>query len=196
MHTFFDHKFKKQTVSIGPGEYYITDKDIIIQTVLGSCVAVCLYTDFDKFCGMNHFMLPGEIDEPDSSDYDSGRYGIYSMEILINSLLKSGVNKKHIKSKVFGGGNVIDFQSKIKNRVGDNNVKFILNFLQNENIPIVSEHLGGDNARKILFFQDDKRVLLKEIEKSEAFKTVKEEIAYNKNIINESKKSSNIILFD
>ncbi|HPO50125.1 MAG TPA: chemotaxis protein CheD [Spirochaetota bacterium] len=196
MHNFYDSKFKKQVISIGPGEYYTTNQDVIIQTVLGSCVAVCLFTEADDFCGMNHFMLPGDVSKNNIEDCDAGRYGMYSMEILINSLLKKGVDKKLIKAKVFGGGNVIDFKTAMKSRVGDNNVTFILAFLEEEKIPIVSNHLGGDNARKILFFQEDKRVLLKKINKTEAFNTVKEEIEYNKSIVSETTKKSNIILFD
>jgi len=141
-------------------------------------------------------MLPGDVSKNNIEDCDAGRYGMYSMEILINSLLKKGVDKKLIKAKVFGGGNVIDFKTAMKSRVGDNNVTFILAFLEEEKIPIVSNHLGGDNARKILFFQEDKRVLLKKINKTEAFNTVKEEIEYNKSIVSETTKKSNIILFD
>jgi chemotaxis protein CheD len=200
MHNFFDNKFQKQTISIGPGEYHISGENIIIQTVLGSCVAVCLFTDFDKFCGMNHFMLPGNVEEKPNDqgyDYDSARYGMFSMEILINSLMKKGLSKNKLKAKVFGGGKVIDFKT-IKSSIGDNNIKFILNYLEKENIPIISSHLGGDFARKILFFAENKKVLLKEISKTEAFTTAKEEIEYEKVLDSEIKKtqSSVITFFD
>lgn len=196
MHTFFDNKFKKNVVSIGPGEYYVSEENLIIQTVLGSCIAVCLYTDYDKISGMNHFMLPGENTYENDNDYDSGRYGMYSMEMLINSLQKNGVNRKYFKAKVFGGGNVINFQNTSQKTVGENNIKFILKYLEKENIPVISNHLGGEKAKKILFFVENKKVLLKEINKSEAFDTVKEEIKYNNSLIKETKKSSSIIMFD
>ncbi|OHD17312.1 MAG: hypothetical protein A2086_05325 [Spirochaetes bacterium GWD1_27_9] len=193
MHSFFDSKFQKKIISIGPGEYFVTKDDMVIQTVLGSCIAVCLFSDFDAYCGMNHFMLPGEASK--NNDYDSARYGMYSMEMLINSLLKSGVNRKHLKAKVFGGGNVINFKT-IKASIGENNIQFILNFLEKENIPIISNHLGGEHARKILFFSDSKKVLLKQISKTEEVETLREEIEYNKSLVQETKKTSNIILFD
>ncbi|OHD26580.1 MAG: hypothetical protein A2Y34_10330, partial [Spirochaetes bacterium GWC1_27_15] len=192
MHSFFDSKFQKKIISIGPGEYFVTKDDMVIQTVLGSCIAVCLFSDFDAYCGMNHFMLPGEASK--NNDYDSARYGMYSMEMLINSLLKSGVNRKHLKAKVFGGGNVINFKT-IKASIGENNIQFILNFLEKENIPIISNHLGGEHARKILFFSDSKKVLLKQISKTEEVETLREEIEYNKSLVQETKKTSNIILF-
>jgi chemotaxis protein CheD len=194
MHTFFDNKFGKSIVSIGPGEYYTSSEPLIIQTVLGSCISVCLFTDYDIIAGMNHFMLPKAKRDPSDIESDSARYGMNAMEILINTLLKSGVQRKHLKAKVFGGGNILGLDNQ-KDRVGDNNIQFILNYLDKENIPIISNHLGGSHARKILFFVDSKKVLLKEINKSEAFKTAKEELEYTKNIEKETQKS-NIILFD
>jgi len=192
-HEFFDSKFKKKVVSIGPGEYYVTEEDLIIQTVLGSCIAVCLFTDNGVTSGMNHFMLPGIAD---TERMDSLRYGIHSMEMLINSLLKLGIKKKDIKAKVFGGGNIIDFKS-TKNTVGENNIEFILDFLQKENLPIITKHVGGDNARKVLFFSFDKKVLVKEINKTEKDDTVREEAEYGKTITKkQEQQQSSIIWFD
>jgi chemotaxis protein CheD len=193
MHTFTDSKFKKRVVSIGPGEYYVTEEDLIIQTVLGSCIAVCLFTDNGITCGMNHFMLPGGSG---TETMDSLRYGIYSMEMLINSLLKLGIQKKDLKAKVFGGGNIIDFKS-IKNTVGENNIDFIFDFLKKEDLPVITKHVGGDNARKVLFFSVDKKVLVKEINKTEKDDTVTAEKEYSKTIVKkQQQQESNIIWFD
>jgi len=193
-HTFYDSKFKKKVVSIGPGDYYVTEEDLIIQTVLGSCIAVCLFTDNVITCGMNHFMLPGGSES--SETMDSLRYGIHSMEMLINSLLKLGIQKKDIKAKVFGGGNIIDFKT-TKNTVGENNIEFIFDFLRKENLPVVTKHVGGDNARKILFFSEDKRVLVKEINKTEKDDTAREETEYGKTITKkQEQQQSSIIWFD
>jgi chemotaxis protein CheD len=194
MHTFYDSKFKKNIVSIGPGEYYISEDDIIIQTVLGSCISVCLFSLSANLCGMNHFMLPGNKMVEDSFEYDSLRYGWYAMEILINSFLKNGINKNQLKAKVFGGGNVIDID-RTTSSIGDNNVKFVKMFLEKENIPIESQHLGGENAKKILFFDESKKVLMKMINKSDSFITIKEEIEYKKSLEKDPNKSD-IILFD
>jgi len=193
MHTFIDSKFKKKVVSIGPGEYHVTEEDIIIQTVLGSCIAVCLFTDGGITCGMNHFMLPGDST---TEKVDSLRYGAYSMEVLINSLLKLGVRRKDLKAKVFGGGNIIDFKT-TKNTVGENNIDFIFDFLKKEDLPIITKHVGGDNARKVMFFSLDKRVLLKEINKTETDDTVREETEYNRSISKkQQQEQSSIIWFD
>jgi len=108
--------------------------------------------------------------------------------------MKLGVKKNALKAKVFGGGNVLDLKN-VKKTVGENNVAFINSFLEKENIPIISSHIGGDYARKIFFFVESKKVLLKKIDKSKAFQTIKEESDYEKALIEEDKKKTNIILF-
>ncbi len=100
-----------------PGEYFVTAKDEIILTILGSCISVCLYDEVNKISGINHFMLPesrrsGEISNSnqfynDLYENPSLRYGSYSMELLINEMLKLGGQKKYMLAKVFGGGNVL-----------------------------------------------------------------------------------------
>ena len=67
---FFDHHFQYNAVKVLPGEYYVSHEDLVIMTVLGSCIAACLWDSRMRVGGMNHFMLP----EGDSLDV-SGRYG-------------------------------------------------------------------------------------------------------------------------
>ena len=193
MYKFYDKKFSKDSVYISPGEFHVTDSDMIIQTLLGSCISVCLYSDYTNLVGMNHFMLPKMVDPNTFTQSTSGRYGMYAMEVLINSFIKMNIEKNQLKAKVFGGGNVIDLV-RHQDGVASNNIKFIINFLDDEKIPIISSHLGGSKARKILFFSSSKKVLLKEISKSEENKAVQEEVAYQDKIIAETKKTSVIML--
>jgi len=65
MNSYYNSKFKKVIVNIDMGEWFVSDQDVIIQTILGSCISVCLYADHTNFAGMNHFMLPGKISETD-----------------------------------------------------------------------------------------------------------------------------------
>lgn len=195
MNEYFDKKFNKKVVYIAPGEYYSTDNDIIIQTLLGSCISVCLFSDVTNFVGMNHFMLPTTSDVDNFTLTSSGRYGMYAMEVLINSFLKKGIKKKMLKAKVFGGGNVIEV-TRLHDGIASNNIKFIINYLDKENIPILSSHLGGSKARKILFFTHSKKVLLKEISESETRLAVRDEKKYQTKIVKEEKKHNNIFLFD
>ena len=146
------------------GEHFVSGDDIILQTVLGSCISVCLYSDVSPIGGMNHFMLPdGTV-----SDFvsDSGRYGVYSMELLINDLMKAGVPRASLKAKVFGGGSIQELAG--RKPVGEQNISFAFKFLEVEKIPIESHSVGGDIGRKIMFFIRSQCVLLKKIEKSES----------------------------
>jgi chemotaxis protein CheD len=151
----FNRRFKKKYMNVVAGEYFVCDEDIIMGTVLGSCISVCLYSDASSFCGMNHFMLPEKgakyRNENDIMHTDSAFYGINAMEMLINTLLKCGIKKNHLKAKVFGGGEVLSVRSGEKT-VGKQNTEFVLLFLEMERIPVVSYSVGGNFARKILFF--------------------------------------------
>src|SRR3954468_7147431 len=97
---FYDAHFKNDAVKILPGEYFVHDEDMLIMTTLGSCIAACLYDRNAKVGGMNHFMLPDGVG-------DSGRYGSYAMELLINEMMKRGASRMTMEAKVFGGGQVI-----------------------------------------------------------------------------------------
>ena len=103
---YYDRTFDRDAAKILPGEYYFTCKDMLIVTVLGSCVAACIRDRVTGIGGMNHFMLPAGGD-PDSPVSASMRYGTYAMEVLINELLKSGARRENLEAKVFGGGNVL-----------------------------------------------------------------------------------------
>lgn len=152
----------KKSLNILPGDYAISREDIVITTVLGSCVSVCFYSDRSPYCGMNHFMLPASMsDKPEDSimHSDAAFYGINAMEQVINALLKHDVRKEDIRAKVFGGGNVIAVNAGRKT-VGDQNIEFAFEFLRTENIPITAYSVGGDFARKIYFHVRTKDVYM------------------------------------
>src|SRR5262245_23557968 len=81
---YWDASFGNAAVKVLPGEFFVSDDDIVIATTLGSCIAACLWDRERRIGGMNHFMLP---------DGDSGRYGSYAMELLINQLMKRGASR-------------------------------------------------------------------------------------------------------
>ncbi len=158
MNRHFDRKFGRPVAVIHPGEYLATDKDIIICTVLGSCVAVALFDPLHRRGGLNHFMLPGEVDRRNLFVDDSGRYGMYAMEVLINELMKRGSNKENLVAKVFGGAHMLPTA---KGNIPESNITFAFEYLETENIPIATSDVGGNDARKIYFFPTTSRILLK-----------------------------------
>lgn len=158
---YFDKNFNSQAVKLLPGEYYVTDKDILLVTVLGSCVAACIRDSYSGIGGMNHFMLPDGGGDAGSPLNASARYGTYAMEILINQLLKLGARRSNLEAKVFGGGNVLDGLT-VAN-VGQRNADFVLKFLQTEKIRVVAQDLVDVFPRKVYFFPKSSRVMVKKL---------------------------------
>lgn len=157
---YYDRTFDRDAAKILPGEYYFTGKDMLIVTVLGSCVAACIRDRVTGIGGMNHFMLPdsGDGDSPVSA---SMRYGTYAMEVLINDLLKAGARRENLEAKVFGGGNVL--RGFIAINVGERNAQFVRDYLKAENIRITAEDLNDIHPRKVYFFPRTGKVLVKKL---------------------------------
>lgn len=158
---YYDRNFDKEAAKILPGEYYVTTRDMIIVTVLGSCVSVCLRDRVSGIGGMNHFMLPHTDHSNDNPLSTSARYGTYAMEMLINHLLKLGARRANFEAKVFGGGNVL--RGFTVSNVGARNADFALDFLQTENIRLVAKDLLDVFPRKVYFFPQTGRVLVKKL---------------------------------
>lgn len=158
---YFDPQFGCDAAKILPGEYYASGRDLVIVTTLGSCVSACLWDDIRKVGGMNHFMLP----DSGASGYDlhgeSGRYGVFAMELLINELIKMGAQKSRIKAKVFGAGNVL--KDLVSSQVGERNAEFVARFLATERIPIMASDLLDVWPRKVYMFPATGRVLVRKL---------------------------------
>lgn len=127
------------------GEFRVSaDPNVILSTVLGSCVAVCLHDPHNRIGGMNHFLLPGR----ETGDGVKIRFGAHAMELLINTLLKQGAARGNLVAKLFGGSAM----SRNLADIGAANAAFACEFLSNEGIPVVSESLRGTSARRLKFW--------------------------------------------
>ncbi|MBW1988914.1 MAG: chemotaxis protein CheD, partial [Deltaproteobacteria bacterium] len=153
MKRFYSHKLKKHVIMLRAGEYYVSSTGEVLYTLLGSCMAVCLYDPGLNIGGMNHFLLPGMVHPDEIFTSEVGRYGMYAMELLIGDLIKRGARREMLKAKVFGGGAVLKFR-KGDGDVTGSNVRFATRFLQLEGIPTEVADVGGRQGRKILFFSD------------------------------------------
>ena len=147
-----------ETAKILPGEFYVTDREELITTVLGSCVSACIYDPSSRLGGMNHFMLPGNEVANDADG--STRYGLFAMESLVNEILKRGSLKKNLRAKLFGGGQIIENMSDI----GQKNIRFARKFLFSEAIPLESHDLGLSFPRKVNFFPFSGKVMVKRLQ--------------------------------
>ncbi len=151
----------KKVVKIHIGQYHTSKLPRVIHTIVGSCVAVCLFDPKTRIGGMNHILVPGKADL--SSINPSSCYAVNSMELLINSLIRKGVKKVNLAAKIFGGAKVLSLNGDSGN-LGTRNSRFVLEFLKNESIPVKARDLGGQQARMIHFHSDTGDVLVKKIQ--------------------------------
>ena len=166
MYQSFDRKRNKPLVNILPGEYTASGEDVIIQTILGSCVAVVLFDRTTGIGGMNHFMLAEPLRKDTTAvealtQTESGKYGVNAMELLVNAMLKSGAQRRQLRAKLFGGGSVFASEHGITARIPASNIQLAKTFLKNESITIDSEDTGGNRGRKVLFMVKTTEVLVK-----------------------------------
>lgn len=192
---YFDRQFERDAVKILPGEYYATTANTMIVTVLGSCVSACLRDRKSGIAGMNHFLLPFDQVANASLVSDSARYGVYAMEILINHLLNLGASKNQLEAKVFGGGNVLKGMTTLN--IGQRNADFVLEFLKLENIPVVAKDLLDNYPRKVYFFPDTGKVLVRKIKSINNKTIVEREHAYQYKLrTTQTHDSGDVELFD
>ena len=143
-----------------PGEFYVTTAPELITTVLGSCVSACIRDCKLGIGGMNHFMLPDSVDHNNwGGESLAARYGSYAMEAMINAIIKAGGERSRFEIKAFGGGNVVAAATS----VGDNNVNFLYQYLEIENLKLAASDLGGSFPRKVVFFPRTGKVHVKKL---------------------------------
>ena len=158
---YFDRDHQLNAVKLLPGECHVTDEDMVLVTVLGSCVAACIRDPLLGIGGMNHFMLPDAGNDAGTPMSASARYGSYAMELLINQLLKRGARRAALEAKVFGGGNVL--KGFTVANVGDRNAAFVIEYLKTEKIQVVARDLCDIYPRKVYYFPKTGKVLVKRL---------------------------------
>lgn len=136
----------ERIVHVVQGEYRVSrESQVVLTTILGSCVAACLRDPVAGVGGMNHFLLPGARAE----GAEELKYGVHAMELLINALLQQGAARDRLEAKLFGGACVVEGLS---TDVGVMNAEFALRFLTSDRIPCVGESLGGNRARRVRYW--------------------------------------------
>jgi len=133
-------------ITVMQGQVYVgTGSHEILTTVLGSCIACCLYDPVARVGGMNHFLLAEP--SPNSGTVADQNYGIYLMELLINQMMTRGGVKSRMKAHLYGGANMYAGMA----RIGDANACFARGFLSEEKIPVLRNDVGGEMARRVDF---------------------------------------------
>lgn len=178
---YYDRTHGINAVKVLPGEFYATQKDLLLVTVLGSCVAACIRDQDLGVGGMNHFMLPDSDSAGPAGN--AARYGSYAMEMLINHLIKLGAVRDRLEAKVFGGGSVIAGMTHAN--VGERNAEFVLKFLRTEGIRVVARDLNDIYPRKVYFFPASGRVMVKKLRNMHNNTIVEREISYRSRLVQE-----------
>lgn len=191
MYRRFDKRLNVLMNIIQPGEHFvISGQGKGIGTVLGSCIAVCLFDPSTCIGGMNHFMLPGDVRNEEIFNSRSGRYGMFAMERLINDMMKNGASRERLKAKIFGGGNVINFR-KSDGDIPTVNISFAKMYLSFEEIPIVASDVGGSVGRKIIFLPEyNGRVLMKKLKSFSSKDYVDKEKQYKATVFKKRKRDA------
>jgi chemotaxis protein CheD len=145
-------------VHVGQGERFVTcETEVMLSTILGSCVAACIRDPAAGVGGMNHFLLPAG---GSGGDENNSRYGANAMELLINEILKAGGRRERLTAKLFGGARMFDDLRGI----GDDNAAFAQKFLSDEGIRVESTSLGGRSARRVHYWPATGKALVRVVE--------------------------------
>jgi chemotaxis receptor (MCP) glutamine deamidase CheD len=161
--------FSARRVAIG--EVVASLSPMRLRTLLGSCVAVCLYDPMLHAGGMNHILVP-------TSSYGgdcAARFGVQAMELLINALMRLGADRRRFLAKAFGGGNVLPAFS--TPTIGELNAEFVRRFLKTEGIPLIAERMGGDVPVDLVFDSYSGRAFVRHVDGSRLPLLVRQETA-------------------
>jgi len=186
---YWDQAHHVFAAKILPGEFYVTQHDEAIITVLGSCVSACIRDRIFGIGGMNHFMLPeagGSTDDICTST--AARYGSFAMEQLINEILKAGGRRDNLEVKLAGGGSVI---ANMSADIGGKNIRFVKEYLQSEGLPVAGTDLGGTWPRRVVYYPATGKVRVKKLRSQ---KVLSQERAYQERI-SQQKVEGDIELF-
>lgn len=188
---YWDKRNNCYTAKLLPGEYYVTEQEEMITTVLGSCISVCVYSPPLRMGGMNHFMLPSS--ELSSSEIASAsfRFGDVAMERMINDLLRRGAEKSDLQFKAFGAGNVLRNHTDI----GRSNIDFLNAFMKLEGYRLLSSDLGDIFPRKVNFYPKTGKVMMKRLQSVNNDTIFTRETQYRKTLDTSTPDSGEIDLF-
>jgi chemotaxis protein CheD len=152
-----------------PGELVVSDGPLIVTTLLGSCVAVTMFSPRQRLGAICHALLPTCRKEMPCShgQTDAGKYVECAIRLMLEGLMARGVAKNEIEAKLFGGSDMFDPAEGRSRSVGRQNMETALSMLEGESVRLITQDLGGPRGRKIIFHMHTGEVFLKRLRKSE-----------------------------
>ena len=146
-----------RSVYLHPGQVFVATEPAAVTTILGSCVAVCLWEPALGIGGINHYLLPAGS----RAGSTGPRYGNIAIEQLLEKLERAGTRRAHLQAKVFGGACVLDAMRGKENHLGAKNVEIARIALAGAGIPVMASDVGGGRGRKLIFYPHDGNALIK-----------------------------------
>lgn len=143
-----------------PSTLFASKEPYVVKTILGSCVAICLWDPVTRIGGINHYMLPNW----NGNDLASPKYGNIAIDKLLEKMSQLGARRENLKAKIFGGGELIESGAN-GTLIGERNIRVARLILEEKKIPVVASSTGGRKGRKILFFTDSGEVRHKFLDK-------------------------------
>lgn len=160
----WQHQENRLHIRVLPGEYYVTDSDEAIMTVLGSCVSTCIRDPASGCGGMNHFLLPSDSVSKDRKPAPRkglvNRFGLEAMESLVADIAALGGDVENLEVKVFGGANLLNMTH---NEIGNKNIRFVRKFIAEKGYKLLAEDLGGEHPRKIIYTPSTGAVMVRRL---------------------------------
>jgi chemotaxis protein CheD len=142
-----------------PGEMVIAAAPHSVTTVLGSCVAVCLWSARTGAGGINHFLLPSAEDVEGVAPL---RFGNLAIGRMLDEFARLTGGLRHVEAKVFGGAQLLGGMGRAEH-LGRKNVRVAFGLLRDAGIPVVAHDVLGSKARKLVFHTDTGVVWLRKI---------------------------------
>jgi chemotaxis receptor (MCP) glutamine deamidase CheD len=176
-------------VTIYIGGVHASEEPTVIKTLLGSCIAVCLWDSVRGIGGMNHFMLPRSSGRIDG---DAARFGVHAMDCLIGAMMKLGADRRRFVAKVFGGAHVLAVRES-EDGVPQQNIAFIREFLADEGLPVLGEDVGGYTPRHVHFHTDSGRALVKRLNGPRSVERV---VRHESQVATRAPRPGDVVLWD
>lgn len=128
-----------------PGCIFLSRAPLVIQTVLGDCVSVCLWDKLHAVGSMNHFLYPCVRDKNRATP----QYGNVATLTLIRMMEEAGCERENLVAHILGGACPPEADGCCTN--GKDNAEMAKKVLEGKSIQIISEDTGGTIGRKVVF---------------------------------------------
>ncbi|MCY1374176.1 Chemoreceptor glutamine deamidase CheD [compost metagenome] len=136
---------------LNPGDLYFGKGEMVVETLLGPCVAIVLWFPEARTGGICHFQLPGARQVPEHSRDLDGRYGSEAWVWLKQQARAHALRLPQAEVKLFGGARSLSGDARQRSDIGGQNIAFVEGLMDSSGVRVVGRDLGGEGCRYIRF---------------------------------------------